>query len=72
METKRADPANTAEVQRLEQKLQGLDEAVRELRLSVISKSTIVRRLESQLPVIAGPPLGSSGGERHMQSRKIA
>ena len=79
METKHADPANTAEVQRLEQKLQGLDEAVRdlrlsvrELRLSVISKSAIVRRLESQLPVIAGPPLGSSGGERHMQSRKIA
>ena len=78
METKRADPANTAEVQRLEQKLQGwttvrdLRLSVRELRLSVISKSTIVRRLESQLPLIASPALTSSGGERKMQSRQIA
>ena len=69
METKQADSANTAEVQRLEQKLQGLDEAVRELRLSVISKSTIVRRLESQLPLIPDPALASSGGEMKMQRR---
>ena len=64
METKQADPANTAEIQRLEQKLQGWDDAVKELGLSVISKSTIVRRLESQLPVIASPALASSGGEK--------
>ena len=71
METKQADPANTAEIQRLEQKLQGWDDAVKELGLSVISKSTIVRRLESQLPVIAGPALASSGGEKmhRVQSR---
>ena len=72
METKQADPANTAEIQRLEQKLQGWDDAVKELGLSVISKSTIVRRLESQLPVIAGPALASSGGERKMHRRQIA
>ena len=73
METKQAAPANTAGIQRLEQKLQGLDDAVKELRLSVISKSTIVRRLESQLlPAIAGPAFTSSGGERKMQSRQIA
>ena len=72
METKQTDPPHTAEVQRLEQKLQGWDEAVRELRLSVISKSTIVRRLESQLPVIAGPAFASSGGERKMHRRQIA
>ena len=68
METKQAAPANTAGIQRLEQKLQGLDDAVKELRLSVISKSTIVRRLESQLlPAIAGHALASLRGERKLQ-----
>jgi chromosome segregation ATPase len=69
MEIKQADPGNTAEIQRLEQKLQGLDDAVKELGLSVISKSTIVRRLESQLlPAMAGPAFASSGGGARGQS----
>ena len=79
METKHTDPPNTAEVQRLEQKLLTLNGDVAALRkayysklASVESKEEVVRRLESQLPVIAGPAFASSGGERKMQSRQIA
>jgi hypothetical protein len=77
METKQADqadPANTAEIQRLERKLQTLNGDVAVLRkafysksASVESKEDVIRRLESQLPVITGPSLASSGGEM-MQS----
>ena len=78
METKQADPANTTEIQRLEQKLQTLNGDVAVLRkafysksASVESKEDVIRRLESQLPVIAGPALASSGGEKmhRVQSR---
>ena len=79
METKQADPANTTEIQRLEQKLQTLNGDVAVLRkafysksASVESKEDVIRRLESQLPVIAGPALASSGGERKMHRRQIA
>jgi len=80
METKQADPANTVEIQRLEQKLQTLNGDVAVLRkafysksASVESKEDVIRRLESQLlPAIAGPAFTSSGGERKMQSRQIA
>ena len=79
METKHTDPPNTAEVQRLEQKLLTLNGDVAALRkafysklASVESKEEVVRRLESQLPVIAGPAFASSGGERKTQSRQIA
>jgi chromosome segregation ATPase len=75
METQQADPANTAEIQRLEQKLQTLSGDVAVLRkafysksASVESKEEVIRRLESQLPVIAGPALASSGGEMKMHS----
>ena len=61
METKQADPANTAEIQRLEQKLQTLNGDVAVLRkafysksASVESKEDVIRRLESQLPATAG------------------
>ena len=39
METKQAAPANTAGIQRLEQKLQGLDDAVKE---TVCERTTTV------------------------------
>ena len=83
METKQADPANTAEIRRLEEKLQrmkqelqGFIDAVRELGLSVISKSAsvrskeeVIRQLESQLlPAIADPALALAGGELNTQS----
>ena len=76
METKQADPANAAEIQRLERKLQRLNAALEELELSVASKSAsvrskeeVIRRLESHLPLIPGPALASSGGEMKMQPR---
>ena len=80
VETKQADPTNTAVIQRLEQKLLTLDGDVAALRkayysklASVESKEEVVRRLESQLlPTIAGPALALAGGERKMQSRQIA
>ena len=75
METKQAEPVNTAGIQRLEQKLQTLIGDIAVLRNSFYSKSAsvqskedVVRRLESQLPTIAGPPLAPSGGETKMQS----
>ncbi len=71
METKQADPANTAEIQRLEQKLQTLSGDVAVLRkafysksASVESKEEVIRRLESQLLAIAGLALTSPGGEK--------
>ena len=74
METKQADSANTAEVQRLEQKLHTLNGDIAVLRkafysksASVESKEDVIRRHESQLPLITGPSLASSGGET-MQS----
>ena len=74
METKQADPANTAEIQRLEQKLHTLNGDVAVLRrafysksASVESKEEVVRRLESQLPAIAGHALASLRGERKLQ-----
>jgi predicted nucleic acid-binding Zn-ribbon protein len=79
MQTKQADPFNTAEIQRLEEKWQTLNGDVAVLRrafysksASVESKEAVVRRLESQLPVIVGPALASSGGETKMHRRQIA
>ena len=77
VETKQADPTNTAVIQRLEQKLLTLDGDVAALRkayysklASVESKEEVVRRLESQLlPAIAGPALALAGGEMNAQSK---
>jgi chromosome segregation ATPase len=75
METKQADPANTAGIERLERKWLTLNGDVAALRkayysklASVESKEEVVRRLESQLLVTAGPALASSGGEMKMHS----
>jgi hypothetical protein len=75
METKQADPVNTAEIQRLEQKLQRMRTELSQLQSSLISKHAsvlskeesvrskeeVIRRLESQLPMIAGIALAPAG-----------
>ena len=76
-ETKQADPADAAEIQRLEQKLHTLngDVAVRRRAFysksaSVESKEEVVRRLESHLPVTASTALASAEGGTNMQQDK--
>ena len=68
METEQTDPASTAEIQRLEQQMQRMRIEFSQLQssfdlkhASVLSEENLVRRLESQLPVIVGRALASAG-----------